>query len=135
MSEKILSVFVDESGDFGSYEVHAPYYLVAMVLHKQNIDISHNIKVFDSHVSNLGYQNHAIHTGPLIRRESAYHNNLLEEFLHTRIFLSYIKEKDHKGAKNEKRTKKPFPEKGSCRVSCPFADDDAAGRLREIGRG
>ncbi len=26
MSEKILSVFIDESGDFGPYESHVPYY-------------------------------------------------------------------------------------------------------------
>lgn len=82
MSEKILSVFIDESGDFGSYESHAPYYLVAMVLHNQNIDISENIKIFDAHLSNLGYENHAIHTGPLIRRESVYSNNLVEERKH-----------------------------------------------------
>ena len=36
MSEKRLSVFIDESGDFGTYEVHAPYYLVSMILHNQN---------------------------------------------------------------------------------------------------
>ena len=47
MSEKILSVFIDESGDFGPYENHAPYYLVSMILHNQNIDISENIKVFE----------------------------------------------------------------------------------------
>ena len=79
MSEKILSVFIDESGLFGPYEIHAPYYLVSMILHNQNIDISENIKVFDSHLSNLGYPHHAIHTGPLIRRESVYSNDLVEE--------------------------------------------------------
>ena len=79
MSEKILSIFIDESGDFGPYETHAPYYLVSMVLHNQNIDISENIKVFDSHLSNLGYQHHAIHTGPLIRRESVYANAFIED--------------------------------------------------------
>lgn len=79
MSEKILSVFIDESGDFGPYEVHAPYYLVSMILHNQNTDISENIKVFDIHLANLGYQNHAIHTGPLIRRESVYSNDWIEE--------------------------------------------------------
>lgn len=78
MSKKILSVFIDESGDFGPYESHAPYYLIAMVLHKQSIDIADNIKIFDSHLLNLGYQNHAIHTGPLIRRESVYSNDLTE---------------------------------------------------------
>lgn len=28
MTNKILSVFIDESGDFGPYDSHAPYYLV-----------------------------------------------------------------------------------------------------------
>ena len=79
MSEKILSVFIDESGDFGPYEAHAPYYLVSMILHNQSTDISENIKLFDSHLLNLGYQNHAIHTGPLIRRESVYSNDLVED--------------------------------------------------------
>ena len=40
MSEKILSIFIDESGDFGPYEAHAPYYLVSMILHDQNTDIT-----------------------------------------------------------------------------------------------
>lgn len=79
MSEKILSVFIDESGDFGPYESHSPYYLVSMVLHNQDNDLSEKIKVFDSHLLNLGYENHAIHTGPLIRRESIYSNDLLED--------------------------------------------------------
>ena len=79
MSEKILSVFIDESGDFGPYDSHAPYYLVSMILHNQNIDITENIKVFDTHLLNLGYQRHAIHTGPLIRRESVYSNDLIED--------------------------------------------------------
>lgn len=79
MSEKILSVFIDESGDFGPYEAHAPYYLVSMILHNQSTDVSENIKLFDSHLLNLGYQNHAIHTGPLIRRESVYSNDLVED--------------------------------------------------------
>jgi len=79
MSNKFLSVFIDESGDFGPYEAHSPYYLISIVLHNQNIDISENIKAFDSHLMNLGYRHHAIHTGPLIRRESTYSNHLVEE--------------------------------------------------------
>lgn len=79
MSEKILSVFIDESGDFGPYEAHSPYYLVSMILHNQSTDISENIKLFDCHLLNLGYQNHAIHTGPLIRRESIYSNDLVDD--------------------------------------------------------
>lgn len=86
MSEKILSVFIDESGDFGPYKAHAPYYLVSMILHNQSTDISDNIKLFNSHLSNLGYQNHAIHTGPLIQRESVYSNDLVED--RKRLFIA-----------------------------------------------
>lgn len=72
MAEKILSVFIDESGDFGPYDFHAPFYLVAMVLHNQDVDISKNIDDLENHLTNIGYKQHAIHTGPLIRRESVY---------------------------------------------------------------
>lgn len=78
MSEKILSIFIDESGDFGAYEPHAPLYLVAMVLHDQSIDISENISAFETHLTHLGYPQHAVHTGPLIRRESIYSNDFIE---------------------------------------------------------
>ncbi len=53
MAEKFPSVFIDKSGDFGTYESHAPYYLVAMVLHNQSIDISENIAGFETHLHNL----------------------------------------------------------------------------------
>lgn len=78
MAEKNLSVFIDESGDFGPYEAHSPYYIIAMVLHDQSSDISSNISSFESHLRNLGYTQHAVHTGPLIRRESVYKNDLVE---------------------------------------------------------
>lgn len=79
MSKRILSIFIDESGDFGSYESHAPYYLISLIFHNQSSDISERIKVFDSHLVNLGYHHHAIHTGPLIRREGVYRHDLIEE--------------------------------------------------------
>lgn len=34
--EQVLSVFCDESGDFGKTTNHAPLYLVALVLHDQS---------------------------------------------------------------------------------------------------
>lgn len=34
-----LSVFVDESGDFGEYDYHAPYYIISLVFHNQSHDI------------------------------------------------------------------------------------------------
>ena len=72
MRQKTLSVFIDESGDFGPYAAHSPYYLVAMVLHNQDIDITENVSELDTHIGYLGYTKHAIHTEPLIRRESMY---------------------------------------------------------------
>ena len=36
MSEKILSCFIDEAGDFGEYDYHSPYYIVSVVLHEQS---------------------------------------------------------------------------------------------------
>lgn len=82
MAEKILSVFIDESGDFGPYNFHAPFYLVSMVLHNQDTDITKNIDDLESHLTNLGYKQHAIHTGPLIRRESVYANLIMEDRKH-----------------------------------------------------
>ena len=36
---KELSIFIDESGDFGPYAKHSPYYLVTMVFHDQRRSI------------------------------------------------------------------------------------------------
>ena len=52
MKEKVLSVFIDESGDFGQYNPASPNYYVAMVLHNQEIDISKNIETLERQVSN-----------------------------------------------------------------------------------
>ena len=79
MPEKVLSVFIDESGDFGPYEAHSPYYIVSMVLHDQASDITGDIARFNEHLQNLGYPQHAVHTGPLIRREAIYANDLTED--------------------------------------------------------
>ena len=38
------SIFIDESGDFGAYEFHAPYYLITLVFHDQAKDISAGIE-------------------------------------------------------------------------------------------
>ena len=33
------SVFVDESGDFGEYDYHAPYYIIFLMFHNDNVKI------------------------------------------------------------------------------------------------
>ena len=70
---KELSIFVDESGDFGEYEKHAPYYIVTMVFHDQSEDISEHLHKLDVSLKQMGYgDGQAIHTEPLIRREKPY---------------------------------------------------------------
>ena len=34
-----LSIFIDESGDFGKYDYRSPCYLISMVFHDQEKDI------------------------------------------------------------------------------------------------
>ena len=70
---KELSIFVDESGDFGEYAKHSPYYVVAMVFHEQNKDISKQIEHLDNRLANMKHDIHAIHTEPLIRSEENYY--------------------------------------------------------------
>ena len=41
---KELSIFIDESGDFGEYDYHSPYYIIAMVFHDQSADIEQPMK-------------------------------------------------------------------------------------------
>ena len=73
--ENVLSIFIDESGDFGEYAPHAPYYMVSLVLHEQQIDISEDIATLNRHIQEIGFPIHAVHTGPIIRRESFYYEN------------------------------------------------------------
>ena len=79
MAEKVLSVFIDESGTFGDCESHDDKYVVGLVFHDQQIDISDNIRSFNDHLRVLGRSNHFVHTGPLIRREHPYENDLMED--------------------------------------------------------
>lgn len=67
-----LSIFVDESGDFGEYEKHAPYYIITLVMHNQAYDIEEELEHLESELSALGYPNHCVHTGPIIRGEQEY---------------------------------------------------------------
>ncbi len=79
VSKKILSIFIDESGDFGKYDIRSPYYYVAMVFHDQSIDISSDIDMLNEQIQQIGFHNHAIHSGPLIRREQVYKYELMEK--------------------------------------------------------
>ena len=76
---RVLNVIINESGDFGAFQKHSPYYLVGLLLHDQRHDITAACQLLDNQIKNLGYEPHSIHTGPLIRREGAYINLTVDE--------------------------------------------------------
>lgn len=51
-----LSIFVDESGDFGEYSHHSPYYIITMLFHDQDKDIKALVQKLDSEIQSLGYE-------------------------------------------------------------------------------
>ena len=77
MSE--LSIFIDESGDFGELKERPAYYLVTMVFHNQAIDISTEIDKLEESVRASGFDLEYIHTGPVIRREQVFTAYSMEE--------------------------------------------------------
>ena len=71
-----LSIFVDESGDFGT---QSDYYVVALVLHEQIHDISHDIDHLTAKLQAGGFDPfHPIHSGAAIRGEDEYRGLPLE---------------------------------------------------------
>ena len=83
-----LSVFIDESGDFGEYDVHAPFYIIAMVFHDQDLSITDAISNLNRELSYMNLDNLCIHTGPIIRREEIYEFMSIKE--RRRIFNKLV---------------------------------------------
>jgi hypothetical protein len=69
---KELSVFIDESGDFGEYDYHSPYYIISMVFHDQAVNIDDSVKKLNQELSYMQLDGLCIHTGPIIRMEEIY---------------------------------------------------------------
>lgn len=68
---KVLSVFIDESGDTGFEYGASKYYVVSLVFHKQNNDISSQLNKFKD--------DPVFHVGPIIRREDEFKEMGLSE--------------------------------------------------------
>lgn len=75
-----LSIFVDESGDFGAYEAHAPFYLFTLVFHDQHSDITEPLMHLEKGLTDMGLgKDHCFHAGPIIRREEDYRDMSITE--------------------------------------------------------
>lgn len=64
-----LSIFIDESGDFGKYDKHSPYYIVTLVFHEQKYSINERVTKLNLSLDNCELGQHTIHSRPLIRKE------------------------------------------------------------------
>lgn len=65
-----LSIFIDESGDFGA---QSDFYLLTLVFHEQRHSIARELHRLECRVTELGLSpSRAIHAGPVIRREDEF---------------------------------------------------------------
>jgi len=74
-----LSIFIDESGDFGMIKERPAYYLVTLVFHEQEDPITEHIKRLEESVKLSGAVLDYIHTGPVIRHEEIFRNYSIDE--------------------------------------------------------
>lgn len=86
MDDRVLSIFVDESGRFQYPDDDSRFYIVSMVFHDQLVDVSGPIREFERGIEALGLDSDAFvfHAGPLIRREKGY--AFLKRKMRGRIF-------------------------------------------------
>ncbi len=100
---KELSIFIDESGDFGEYSTHSPYYIITMIFHDQHEDINIAISKLNQELGYLKLNDLCIHTGPIIRKEEVYKEMEIDE--RRRIFnkmVAFIRQIDIKDYQVEK---------------------------------
>ena len=78
---KELSVFIDESGDFGEYDPRSPFYIIGVVVHDQSNDITKQVAALNKALGDTSLKRDFVHVGPLIRREGEYKQMTVEERL------------------------------------------------------
>lgn len=116
-SPKELSIFIDESGDFGAYDPKCPYYIISLVFHNQMDDMSALFQSFDRALDETTLRRNFAHMGPLIRREYEYSKlsvaERLQIYRRTKAFIekakfsyqNFIVEKKHIETSMELTTK------------------------------
>lgn len=86
---KELSIFIDESGDFGAYDAKAPFYIISMVIHEQDHNIRLQVDNLNKALLETELTRNFVHVGPLIRREYEYKH--LDVIARLRILRRLIK--------------------------------------------
>ena len=76
---KELSIFIDESGSFGTPVALPEYYIVTMVFHDQTNNISNDINIFEKSLIDSGFNIDYIHTSPIIRGNDIFNVYSLDE--------------------------------------------------------
>lgn len=74
-----LSIFIDESGDFGEVKERPAYYLVTFVFHNQDNNIDLQVAKLEESIKISGFDVEYIHTGPVIRREEVFGRYSIDE--------------------------------------------------------
>lgn len=72
MSEKTLSIFVDESGILNESERVSRYYVLTLLLHDQDFKINHLVENLDRALDTVGIANLCFHAGPIIRANQQF---------------------------------------------------------------
>ena len=76
---KELSIFIDESGDFGPFDKNSINYIVTFVLHSQSINLDEEISKLNNKLLNIDSNIEYIHLGPIIRREAIFSTLTIDE--------------------------------------------------------
>ena len=68
----ILSVFVDESGNFNMAPDDVSFYSIAFVFHNQSHDIGPYVDILNNALDGIDYPGTFVHTAPIIRGKDEY---------------------------------------------------------------
>lgn len=88
MGEKTLSIFVDESGNFGYPDKVSRYYVIGLVLHDQDAQVQPAVDGLDLTLRDMQISHHCFHAGPMIRREKGY--EFMDAGFRRRIFAAMM---------------------------------------------
>ena len=88
MNDRTLSIFVDESGRFQYPDNASRLYIISMVLHDQDFDISPEVEELDRRFRLMHLEKLCFHAGPLIRQEKVF--AVMDRSLRYRILAAML---------------------------------------------